>query len=77
MPAILSLPTAESILHSLNDTELSLCVRDSGAFQAYRAQYCYVSSLKWNPPAFDAELAMLELMYKDLSIEIACFEADL
>lgn len=76
MSSMLPLPTAESILHSLNDAELSLCVRKSGAFQAYRAQYCYVSSLKRDPLAFDAELVMLELMYKDVSIEIACFEAD-
>jgi len=52
-------------------------VRKSNAFKAYQSQYLYVSSLEWNPSAFDYELIMLEFMYKDLSIEIAYLEAEL
>ena len=76
MSTKLSLPTAESVLRNLNDTRLSMRVRKSNAFKVYRSQYLYVSSLEWNPSAFDYELIMLESMYKDLSIEIACLEAE-
>ena len=76
MSTKLSLPTAESVLRNLNDTRLSMRVRKSNAFKVYRSQYLYVSSLEWNPSAFDYELIMLESMYKDLSIEIACLKAE-
>lgn len=52
MPVKLSAPTAESVLRSLNDTRLAMCVRRTAAFKAYQAQYRYVLGLGWNPIAF-------------------------
>ena len=76
MSAKLPLPTAETILRNLNDTQLTMHVRNLNAFKSYQAQYRYVSDLKWNPTVFEIELAMLELMYQELSIEIACLKAE-
>ena len=76
MSAKLPLPTAETILRNLNDTQLTMHVRKLNAFKSYQAQYRYVSDLKWNPTVFELELAMLEFMYQELSIEIACLKAE-
>lgn len=76
MSAKLPLPSAETILCDLNDTQLTMHVRKPNAFKFYQAQYRSISGLKWNPTVFEIELAMLEFMYQELSIEIACLKAE-
>lgn len=76
MSAKLPLPTAETILRNLNDTQLTMHVRKLNAFKSYQTQYRSISGLKWNPTVFEIELAMLEFMYQELSIEIACLKVE-